>query len=141
MFGAPKQIATGFASWLCYCTDVAQYRSTKLCRIFGCLLSWYTIYIHFCGSCPLTEFLPGAKFTLHPSRAFSYIGSITAWHSSNRRQPNCNVRQRAPPIFSRTAITLGINPHSSYSVADADIIFLPCGFFPSSIFYLFFIPP
>ena len=27
------------------------------------------------------------------------------------RQPNCGVEQRAPPIFGRAAITLGIGPH------------------------------
>jgi len=32
--------------------------------------------------------LPGAKFTLCPSLAFSYIGSITAWHLSSGHQPN-----------------------------------------------------
>jgi len=32
--------------------------------------------------------LPGAKFTLRPSLAFSYIGSVTARHSSSGRQPN-----------------------------------------------------
>jgi len=26
----------------------------------------------------------------------------------------CGVEQRAPPIFGRAAITLGIGPHSSY---------------------------
>jgi len=54
----PQQILTGFTSWLRYCTDVAQQRSTKLCTIFGCLLGWQTIknYIHFGGSCPLMEF-------------------------------------------------------------------------------------
>ena len=36
----------------------------------------YYIYI-FGGSCPPTEFFqPAAKFTLHPSLAFYYIGSI-----------------------------------------------------------------
>jgi len=43
-FGASQQILTGFVSWLHYCTDVAQRRSTKPCRMFGCLLGWYTIY-------------------------------------------------------------------------------------------------
>ena len=42
----------------------------------------HCIYI-FRGFCPLTEFC-GAKFTL----AFSYIGSVTARHSSSGRQPN-----------------------------------------------------
>jgi len=32
--------------------------------------------------------LPGANFTLRASLAFSYIGSITAQHSSSRRQLN-----------------------------------------------------
>ena len=36
------------------------------------------IYI-FAGSCPVTEFLPGAKFILRPTLALSYIGSVTAW--------------------------------------------------------------
>jgi len=57
-FGAPQQISTGFASWLRYCTDVAQRRSTKHCRMFDRLLGWYTVssYIHFGGCCPVTEF-------------------------------------------------------------------------------------
>jgi len=46
---APQQISTGFASWLRYCSDVAQWRSTKLCTMFGRLLEWYTIYT-FSGS-------------------------------------------------------------------------------------------
>ena len=32
--------------------------------------------------------LPGAKFTLRPSFAFSYIGSVTARQLSSGRQPN-----------------------------------------------------
>jgi len=35
--------------------------------------------------------LPGAKFTLRPSFAFSYIGSITARHSSSGHQQNFAV--------------------------------------------------
>jgi len=42
-FGAPQQISTSFVSWLRYCTDVAQRKSTKLCTMFGRLLSCYTI--------------------------------------------------------------------------------------------------
>jgi len=41
----------------------------------------------FGGSAP-NRILPGAKFTLRPSLAFSYIVSVTAWHSSSGRQPN-----------------------------------------------------
>jgi len=43
--GHPLQISTGFASWLCHCTHIAQQRSTKLCTIFDRLLGWYTIHI------------------------------------------------------------------------------------------------
>jgi len=51
-----QQISTGFASWLRYCTNVAQRRSTTLCTMFGRLLGCYTMYRFFGGSCPLTEF-------------------------------------------------------------------------------------
>ena len=36
---------------------------------------------------------------------FRVFSSITAWHSSSGRQPNCGAEQRAPPIFGRAAIT------------------------------------
>jgi len=44
---------------------------------------------------------------------FSHLGSITAWHSSSGHQPNCGIEQRAPSIFGRAAVTLGIGPHYS----------------------------
>jgi len=43
-------------SWFPYCSDVAHRRPTKLCTMFGSVLGWYTIYIHFWGLMPLTEF-------------------------------------------------------------------------------------
>jgi len=42
----------GLASWLRYCTDVAQRKSTIFCMMCSSLLGWYTI---FGASCPLTE--------------------------------------------------------------------------------------
>ena len=57
--------------------------------------------------------LPSAKFTLRPSLAFSYIGSITARHCSRWRHWIKELLQKVPPIFHRVAITLGIGPHSS----------------------------
>ena len=117
---APQLISTAFASWLRYCSDVAQQKSTKLCTMFGRLLGCYTI--HFRGLLPSDGILPGAMFTLRPlSLAFSYIDSVTALHSSSGRQPNfaawykdgiTELSQRVPPIFGRAAITLGIGPHS-----------------------------
>ena len=50
------------------------------------------------------------------SRSFqrvSRLGSVTARHSISGRQLNCGVEQRAPPIFGRATIRLGIGPHSS----------------------------
>jgi len=52
-------------------------------------VSWAgTLYIHFRELLPPDGILPGAKFTLRPSLAFAYIGSVTARHSSSGRQPN-----------------------------------------------------
>jgi len=44
-------------------------------------------YICILGALALTEILPAAKFTLHPSLAFSYIDRITARHSTTGSQP------------------------------------------------------
>jgi len=52
-------------------------------------ISWAgTLYIHFRGLLLPDGIFIGKKFTFHPSLAFSYIGSITAWHSSSGHQPN-----------------------------------------------------
>jgi len=77
-------------SWLLYCSDVAHRRPTKLCTMFGRLLGWYLIYT-FRGLLPHDGILPGVKFTSRPSLAFSYIGSVTARHSSSGREPNFAV--------------------------------------------------
>jgi len=59
---------------------------------------------------------PRAKFTLRPILAFSYIGSVTAQHSSSRviqtlrrgtRNGITELSQRAPPIFGWVSTTLG----------------------------------
>jgi len=73
-------------------------------------------YIHFWGLLACNGILPGAKFTLRPSLALSckLIGSVTARHSSCGHQLNFVALSRAPTIFGRAAITLGIGPHSSY---------------------------
>jgi len=62
-------------------------RSTKLCKLFGHLLGWYTIYT-FLGALAPNSILPAAKFTLCSSLALSYIASVTAQHSISGRQPN-----------------------------------------------------
>jgi len=58
--------------------------------MFGHLMGWY-IMCTFSRVLAPDGILPGAKFTLRPSFAFSYIGSITARHSSSGRQQNFAV--------------------------------------------------
>jgi len=41
---APQLISIAFASWLRYCSDIAQQKPTKLCAMFGRLLGCYTVY-------------------------------------------------------------------------------------------------
>ena len=55
--------------------------------MFGRLLGWYIIYA-FWGALAPKGIFPGAKFTLRASLALSYIGSVTARHSSSGREPN-----------------------------------------------------
>jgi len=76
-----------FRLWLRFCSNVAQRRSTKLCRMFGRLLGWYTICTFLAALAP-DGILPAAKFTLCPSLALYYIGSVSPRHSSSGRQPN-----------------------------------------------------
>ena len=57
------------------------------------------IYI-FRGLLPHKGISPGAKFTSRPSLAFSYVGSVTARHSSTGRQPNFAVLNRGRHLYS-----------------------------------------
>jgi len=43
--------------------------------------------------------LPGAKFTLRPSLALSYIGSVTARQSSSGRRPNFAALSRGRHLY------------------------------------------
>jgi len=100
-------------------TDVAQWRSTKLCRIFGHLLGWqwYTIYT-FLGLLSHKGILQAAKSLcvrvlrspilvalLHGTRAAAV--SRTLWRGT--RNWVTELSQTAPPIFGWAAITLGID--------------------------------
>ena len=118
-----QQISTGFASLLRYCSDVPHRRPTKLCMMFGRFLGWYTIYISLGGSCPLTEFYPVQNsLCVQVLRSpTSFIGSVTARHSSSGRQPNCGDI---------------LYLWSPYGIGQT-IIFSSC-FFPLSFFFLFF---
>ena len=59
-----------------------------------------TLHIYFWGLLPPDIILPVAKFTLRPSLALSYIGTVTAWHSSSGRQPNFAALNRARHLYS-----------------------------------------
>jgi len=84
-FETPKQISMGFVSWLCYCTDVTQQRSTKLCTMFGRLLAG-TLDVYFGGFCPLMKFCQVQRFSLfdqwHWREGATYIwvgGCMSCW--------------------------------------------------------------
>ena len=59
----------------------------------------YTIYA-LSGALAPHGVLPGAIFTLHPSLAFCYIGSVTARHSSSEHHPNFAVFSRGRHLHS-----------------------------------------
>ena len=61
-----------------------RHHSTEVNAVFA--VSWAgTLYKHFGGLLPPDGILPRAKFTLRPSLAFSYIGSINARRSTSGR--------------------------------------------------------
>ena len=68
--------------------------------------------IHFSGLLSPKGILPGAKFTLHRSLALSYIGTRAVDVSQTLRRGTRNgikeLSPRAPPIFGRAAITMGM---------------------------------
>ena len=74
------------------------------------------IYI-FWGLLPPDGILPGAKFSLHTSLAFSYTGSVTVRYSSSGCEVNFVVwyKEWNYGTFAEgtTYITLGNGPHSS----------------------------
>jgi len=77
-------------------------RSTEVkqsLHMFGRLQHWYTIYT-FSGFLPGNAIFPGAKFTLRPSLAHFYIGSVNARHSSTGRQPNFAELSRGRHLYS-----------------------------------------
>jgi len=113
VWGTPANFNRFFASWLCYCSDVAHRRPTKLCTIFGRLLGWYTIYILW-GFLPLTEFYQVQSslcVEVLRSRVLAALlqgtpaagVSQTLWRTRNGIT---ELSQRAPPIFGLSAITL-----------------------------------
>ena len=129
---APQQISECFVSWLHYCTDVSQQRSSKLCTMFDRLLGWYPIYIYFWTLWSPTEYCQvqfcQVQLWIHfaSKSCIPYIGSIAARHSSSGHEPNCIVVQgmelrnfrtsfatEGTTYIPRAASTLNISPHCS----------------------------
>jgi len=81
------------------CIKISWFLTKLRTKISWLLSSWPTVYI-FRISYPVTEFLQGAKFTLCPSLAFSYIGSVTTRHSSSGLQPNFAALSRGRHLHS-----------------------------------------
>jgi len=97
--------------------------------MFGNTLRWYTICTFSAALAP-DRILPGAKFTIRPSLAFFYIGSVTAWCSSSERQPNFAAWYKewkygtfadGATYIGRAAITLCVGPHTSSIFSSPDI--------------------
>jgi len=123
-FGASQQILTGFVSWLHYCTDVAQRRSTKPCRMFGCLLGWYTIYTFSGALAPWQNFVSCKIHFASKSCVLQYwqryctpaVGVSQSLRHGTRNGIIMKLLQRSTPRFGRAAITLGIGPDSSLNI-------------------------
>jgi len=58
------------------------------------------LYIHFQGLLLPNRILPAAKLTLRPNLAFSYIGIVTAQHSSTGSQLNFVALSRGRHLYS-----------------------------------------
>ena len=92
--------------------------------MFGRLMGWYTIYT-FSGALAPDGIFPGAIFTVYVQVLRSAVlaallhGTPAVGVSQSLRRGTRNgiteLSQRAPSIFGRAAITLGIDPHCSCS--------------------------
>jgi len=77
-------------------------------------VSWAaTLCIHFWGLLPPDGITPRAKFTLHPSLAFSYIGNVTVRHFSSGHQPNFAAwyKEWNYGTFAEGATYIGLGSH------------------------------
>jgi len=83
------------------------------------------LYIHFWGPLPPNGILPGAKFTLRPNLAFSYIGSVTARHSSTVRQPNFVAFRRGRSLIAvaRPSVVCSLSSVTLVHPTQAVVIF------------------
>jgi len=121
-----------------YCTDVAQRSSTKLCTMFGRLLGLVHYIYFFWGLLPPNGILLAVIFTLRPSLAFSYVGSVTTRHWSSGREPNFaawykeyNGGTFAPRDFQQRAPRIFRGRPSRWAKAEANVSVFPMSLFPT----------
>jgi len=87
-------------------------------------ISWAdTLYIHFWGLLPPDGILPGAKFTLRPSLAFSYIGRITAWPNFPNWYKEC-CKMSHTTDFSMSLGRFSRNCHTTRCVLKYSIFYI-----------------
>ena len=98
-FGAPQQISR--VSRLGFVIAPTSHNGGQPHFARYLAVSWAgTLCIHFWGLLSPQGILPGAKFTLRPNLAFSYIGSFTARHLSSGRQANFAAFSRGRHLYS-----------------------------------------
>jgi len=68
--------------------------------MFGCLLRGYTIYTFLASVAPVTEFCQVQNSVCVLQVLRSAIGSVTAWHSSSGREPNCSIEHTGCHLYS-----------------------------------------
>ena len=85
-FWAPRQISTGFATGFVAAAMSLTGGQPNFARCVA--VSWAGTLYTFWGLLSPNGIFSASKFTSRPSLAFSYIGSVTARHSSSGRQPN-----------------------------------------------------
>jgi len=66
------------------------------------------------GSCPLTEFCQVQNARYIQVLRSPILAALQHGTPAAGTAKLCGVEQRAPPIFDRAAIRLGIGPHSSF---------------------------
>jgi len=92
--------------------------------MFGRLPGLYTAY-KLSGLLSRNGILPGAKFTLRPSIALSYICSVTTRHSSSERQPNFAALIGRPSRWASAHISSFILTwNHGFTVNDGGVLLL-----------------
>jgi len=113
--GHPSTFQRVFASWQ---RTAATSLTGGLTNFARCLVVTWAgrLYIHFRQLLYSNGILPRAKFTLRPPTSLAlfywqrYCTALEQWAQAKLY----GIEHRAPPIFGRATITLGIGPHSSF---------------------------